>query len=82
MPNTNLRQITDRLFEPDVCAQIVDGTMCSSEVIYNLAVLIADCESANDNSSSMTQRRLSKQLTALAGLMILILDGCGSGSAT
>jgi hypothetical protein len=82
MPNdSNLLQIANRILPSDVCDEIKAGTMSSDEAAYNLVVLIADCEAYNDASTSMTQRRLSKQLTALAGLIVLALDRCGSGSA-
>jgi hypothetical protein len=81
MHKNNLMQIVSRILPPELCSEIETGAMADSEIAYNLAVLIADCEALNDAASSMTQRRLSKQLTALGGLMMILLDECSLGSA-
>ena len=81
MLSNNLIQLTDRLLPPSVCAQIKASSIPSSEVAYHLCILLADCEALNDcDSTSMTLRRLSKQLTALSGLMMIVLDKTGTGS--
>jgi hypothetical protein len=77
--SNNVIQIVNRILPSDVCDEIKAGTMSSEEAAYNLVVLIADCEALNDVSSSMTQRRLSKQLTAVAGLIMILME-CGSGA--
>src|ERR1700730_1445599 len=72
MQNNTFMQLGARLLPPDICAQIGAGTMPSAEIAYNLAVLIADCEALNDTDrSSWTERRLSKQMVAVAGLVML-----------
>jgi hypothetical protein len=80
MPNNAFLQIGARLLPPDICARIGTGTMPSSEIAYHLSVLIADCEALNDNEKSMwTERRLSKQMVALAGLVLLVFGTKGVG---
>jgi hypothetical protein len=53
--------------------------MPKKEAAYHLCVLIADCEALNDTANSnWTERRISKQLLAVAGLLAQALDTSGS----
>jgi hypothetical protein len=71
-PHDSVIQLAARLLPPDLCAQIRDGSMPPSEIAYHFAILLCDCEALNDtDKSSWTERRLSKQMAALAGLVIL-----------
>jgi hypothetical protein len=75
MPNDSVVQLTARILDPRVCSQIIAGTLPSSEIAYHLALLLSDAHALNDTKkSTWTQRRLSKQMVALAALVMLGLD--------
>jgi hypothetical protein len=72
MPSNSLIQLAARLLPPDICAQIKAGAMPEHEVAYHLCILITDCDALTDTEkSTWTDRRLSKQIRALAGLVML-----------
>ena len=80
MPNNTFLQLAARLLPPALCAQIGDGTVPPAEIAYHLAVLICDCEALNNTEkSTWTERRLSKQMVALAGLVMLVFGKNGDG---
>ena len=71
-PSDSVFQLAARLLPPDICTQIGAGTVPTAEIAYHLAVLICDCEALNNTEqSTWTERRLSKQMVALAGLVML-----------
>ena len=71
-PNDSVVQLAARLLPPALCAQIGAGMVPSAEIAYHLAIMICDCEALNDTEkSTWTERRLSKQMVALAGLVML-----------
>jgi len=75
MPNDSVSQLTARLLDPKVCSEIIAGTLPSSEIAYYLALLLSDADALNDTKkSTWTERRLSKQMVALAALVMLGLD--------
>jgi hypothetical protein len=72
MPNDSVIQLTARILGPGVSSQIVAGTLPASQLAYDLAILLCDADALNDTEkSTWTERRLSKQIVALAALVML-----------
>ena len=80
MPSDSLIQLTSRLWPRDLCAEII--SMPEHEVAYNLCLLLIDADALSDtDKSSWTERRLSKQMVALAALVMLAFGKESAGSS-